>query len=96
SCTESMRLVANLGYDGPVKVWLDGRAIHFDPEGTNPAAMFDASLPLQADKGKHELMIALLANCGLAWGIFLHFERLGVPLRLRKAAPGAYAMPVIY
>ena len=48
-----MSLALRLGYDGPVKVWVDGTPVFHDPAGSNPARIdaattgtrYDLSLP---------------------------------------------------
>ena len=94
-CSERMKLAAVLGYDGPVKMWVDGKKRYHDPDGTNPAAPSDASVPFAAGKGVHEIVFAFGSNCGRAWGIFLRFERLDVPAKVMKLGPAHYAMPKI-
>lgn len=94
-CTEPMKLGACLGYDGPVKMWIDGRQVFHDPNGTNPAVPDRAVVRFDAPKGRHEILVALASNHGKAWGIFLRFERLGVPKRLLEKGPGSYTMPNI-
>lgn len=80
-CKTPMRLAMLLGYDGPVKAWLDGREIFFDPKGANPAKMDQARVPFAAARGEHEILVALDSNRGDAWGIFLRFERLDLSPR---------------
>ncbi len=94
-CSEAMRLLAILGYDGPVKMWVDGRKRHTDLKGTNPANPCDAVVPFRVDAGEHEILVALGLNGGWAWGIYLRLERLDVPKRLLKEGPASYAMPAI-
>ncbi len=78
-CSESMKLDLCLGYDGPVKVWLDGKLICHDPNGTNPAVPDRKVIPIDAVKGRHEVIIAMGSNCGKAWGMFLRFRRRQLP-----------------
>ena len=94
-CEEPMKLCALLGYDGPVKMWLDGSQIFHDPNGTNPALPGDSKTPFNAAKGTHELVVALSSNRGNAWGIFLRLERLDLPVRVIRKGPEFYAMPKI-
>jgi sialate O-acetylesterase len=75
-CLEPMQLAAELGYDGPIKVWIDGKQAFSDPKGSNPAMPGDASFKFNAKKGRHEILVALGSNYGRAWGIFLRFLRL--------------------
>jgi hypothetical protein len=74
-CAEPMRVKLMLGYDGPVKMWVDGKARYCNPKGTNPAAPAMGKVSFAAAKGDHEVMVALGTNQGQAWGIFLQVER---------------------
>ena len=94
-CTEPMKLHVDLGYDGPLKVWLDGKEVLHDPDGINPAALGDARIKWPVEAGEHEVLVALGSNGGLAWGIYLRLERSDVPLRLLKQGPGSYVMPEV-
>ncbi len=88
SCGEPMRLALLLGYDGPVKAWVDGRKIFHDPDGTNPATANKGCGRFAAAAGGHEVVIALGTHSGRAWGVFARLERLDVPakaLRLKTA-----------
>ncbi|HUU60028.1 MAG TPA: sialate O-acetylesterase, partial [Phycisphaerae bacterium] len=87
-CSRAMKLRAWVGYDGPVKLWVDGRGRLHDPKGTNPANSADAAVDFPAAAGPHTVLAALGSNRGLAWGIFLRFERMGVSLSaLGKGLP---------
>ncbi len=94
-CPEAMRLAVLVGYDGPVKLWLDGRELLHDANGTNPAIVDGRQIPVRPGKGRHEILVALGTNDGAAWGIFLRLERLDVPARLLRKGAGAYAMPQV-
>lgn len=93
ACSEPMSLSLVLGYDGPVKAWVDGALVHHDPNGTNPATLDKARVPFKAKAGEHGIVVALGTNHGAAWGIFLRLERLGVPKALLQKGPSSYAMP---
>ena|GEM_PF-177633 len=80
-CAAAMKLKLLLGYDGPVKVWIDGKEVYYDPNGTNPAIPDAAKIIFNAAKGKHEVLIVLDSNGGKADGIFLRFERLDLSKR---------------
>ncbi len=80
ACPEAMRLDLLLGYDGPVRVWIDGRLRYHDPAGKNPAAADSVRVGFDATAGEHEIMLALGTNGGLAWGLFMRFERTDLPL----------------
>ena len=92
---EPMHLAAQLGYDGPVKLWVDGRELFHDPKGSNPAPIDKAAVKFKAQPGRHQLLVSLGSNQGKAWGIFLRFERLNVPHRLLEQGPAAYRMPTL-
>ncbi|MDD5675394.1 MAG: sialate O-acetylesterase [Chitinivibrionales bacterium] len=92
-CPEPMKLAVWLGYDGPLKVWIDGKIKLHDPHGTNPALPEDAKIVFTAEKGVHEIMVALGTNHGLAWGIFLQLERLDVKKHLYAKNPEKYPLP---
>ena len=92
-CAERMRLQVCLGYDGPVKAWIDGKCRFHDPAGTNPAIPDAARIPLDAAAGMHEVLVALGSNSGKAWGMFLRFRRLDVTARQLKLGPTAYRLP---
>jgi sialate O-acetylesterase len=93
-CSEPMRLAVLFGYDGPVKMWIDGKVTQLDPRGKNPAIPDDKSIPFRASKGKHEIVVALSANNGNAWGIYLRFERLDISQSdLKKGKP--YTLPEV-
>ena len=89
TCPEAMSLEIGVGYDGPVKVWLDSRFVFQDPAGTNPAVAEQARLPFSAKKGPHEIMIAMSSNCGRAFGIFLKITRKDVA----QAVAGEWVLP---
>ncbi|MCG3146733.1 MAG: hypothetical protein PCFJNLEI_00167 [Verrucomicrobiae bacterium] len=92
---EPMKLAALLGYDGPVKLWVDGRELFYDPNGTNPGIVDAKQIKFAAAPGKHQVIIALGSNHGKAWGIYLRFQRLDVsPAKLRQNAE-AYRLPEI-
>jgi sialate O-acetylesterase len=95
ACPEAMDLALKLGYDGPVKAWVDGKQLLHDPNGVNPATPAKGSARFAAASGQHEFMVALGTNSGAAWGIFLYLERLGLTKALLLKGPEHYAMPEI-
>lgn len=92
-CDEPMRLAVHLGYDAPVKVWINGKELFFDPTGRNPASLSKAISKFRTSQGNHQLIIALGTAQGKAWGIFLELERTDVPTRLINKGVGAFRMP---
>jgi hypothetical protein len=95
SCKETMPLSLVLGYDGPVKAWLDGKLLFQDPNGVNPATVDKGTAKFEGTAGEHEVIVALGTNSGAAWGIFLRLERFGVSKKLLISGPGNYVMPEI-
>ncbi len=95
SCKEPMKLALVIGYDGPVKAWVDGALCFHDPDGVNPASMEKNTARFKAASGEHEMVVALGTNHGAAWGIFARLERLGVKKAQLLKGPGSYAMPEI-
>lgn len=95
SCSENMRLELLLGYDGPVKAWIDGKQVLHDPNGINPATPSKVKAGFTASAGVHELLVALGTNNGAAWGIFARLERLDLKKSLILQGKDNYAMPVI-
>jgi len=76
TCPEPMSVSADIGYDGPLTVWLDGKEVYNDPDGINPALPGDAEIPLKVKPGLiHELIVGLGTNAGRAWGIYFRMVR---------------------
>ncbi len=94
-CAEDMELVACFGYDGPAKMWIDGREVHADRSGTNPALIDRARVKFKAARGAHDVVLALATNRGRAWGVYLRFERLDVSQSLLRTAPEQVVMPTV-
>ncbi len=93
-CEEPMKLQIGLGYDGPVKAWLDGKEIYYDPHGTNPAVCGKGKIKLDAAARDYQLVICLSANYGNAWGLFLDITREDIPRRQAKEGEEEYKMPI--
>ena len=92
-CEEDMNLKIYLGYDGPVKMWIDKENQFYDPNGTKPADVEDSKTAFHARKGKHEILIALASNNGQAGSIFLCLERTDVEPEQLSKGPGNYVVP---
>jgi hypothetical protein len=95
ACKEDLALALVLGYDGPVKAWVDGKLLIHDPNGVNPATTEKGTARFQATAGEHEVIVALGTNRGAAWGIFMRFERFGVSRKQLLQGPQSYVMPEI-
>ncbi len=92
-CPQKMSLAALVGYDGPVRVWVDGKEIFHDPTGTNPARADAGRGVFEAAPGKHELVVALGTNGGKAWGIYLRLERTDLDAQTIAKGRSAFALP---
>jgi hypothetical protein len=74
-CEEPMKLDIGFGYDGPAKMWIDGKQVYYDPRGINPMIRDQHLIPFSARTGEHEIIIAFSANFGRAWGISMRLFR---------------------
>jgi len=89
--SEPMKLQFLMGYDGPFRLWLDGKPFFNALHGTNPCLPDEASKIATLKSGSHQITVAMDTNCGRAWGFFLRFCRLDVIAEALRA--GAYAKP---
>lgn len=88
---EPMRLEILMGYDGPFRLWLDGKPFFADINGTNPAFPDQGRKGISLKAGRHDITVAMDLNVGRAWGFFLRFER--KDLTLAQIKSGTYARP---
>jgi len=88
---EPMRLDVLMGYDGPFRLWLDGKPFFTNIEGTNPAFPDQSRESTSLKAGLHKITVAMDLNEGQAWGFFLRFER--KDLTLAQIKSGVYARP---
>ena len=61
------------GYDGPVRVWLNGEQVFAGP-GANPAIPDKVGVYAHFRRGANRLVVALDTNGGRAWGVFGRVE----------------------
>jgi hypothetical protein len=82
---EAMKLEFLIGYDGPFRLWIDGKPVYKDINGINPcvADEFSKQVPLAA--GVRTITVAMDLNHGAAWGFFLRFRRVDVTAAQIKA-----------
>jgi len=57
------------GADGPVKVWVNGKAAGSEPEASNPALPDEYAVPASWQAGSNTVIFALSTNRGHAWGV---------------------------
>lgn len=91
--SESMELRLLIGYDGPVKLFVDGAAVYQDGKGTNPLIPEQYHVDMKWEKGRHEVMFALALNGGAAWGVSLAIVRTDIRRTKRKSSQEV-ALPV--
>ena len=88
---EPMTLQFRIGYDGPIRLWLDDELFFEDLAGTNPAVVEKNRETGDVSKGRHCITVAMDINNGLAWGFYLRFRRMDLTPEQVKA--GGYAVP---
>jgi hypothetical protein len=64
----------NLGHDGGVRVFVDGRPVFAEPRLENPARAGRSRFAVRLGRGPHELVIALDTHGGAGWGVFCTVE----------------------
>jgi sialate O-acetylesterase len=94
-CDEAMKLKVGVGYDGPVKLWIDRKEVFYDPNGINPMIPDQAMIDFKAKAGEHEIVVAFSANFGKAWGIAIRLHRLDVTKRQLCKGTTGYKLPEI-
>jgi hypothetical protein len=77
-CREAMELELRIGYDGPIRLWIDDQEVHTDLRGTNPAIKDSHRRTVHLTHGPRRLTVLMALNGGKAWGFFLRFARLGL------------------
>lgn len=90
---EPMRVRLLFGYDGPVKMFVDGKAVYTDKNGSNPVVPERYRLDMPWEKGRHEVMFALALHHGAAWGVSLDIARTDLK-RTKRNAGCEVALPV--
>jgi hypothetical protein len=89
---EPMTLRFLMGYDGPFRLWLDGKPFFADLEGVNPCLPDKADKAVALKKGVHDIRIGMDLARGKSWGFFLRFARKDITPKQRNS--GEYAKPV--
>lgn len=72
--SKALDLSIALGYDGNVKVFVDGKPIYTDEKGRNPIIPAQFVIPQHWSKGTHEVVVAMTMSRGCTWGISLALE----------------------
>lgn len=66
-----------MGYDGPFRLWLDGRPFFTDARGENPCVADESGKVARLRPGRHEIAVCMDLAHGKSWGFFLRFRELG-------------------
>lgn len=88
---EPMRLEFWMGYDGPIRIWINGKSFFTDLNGINPCFPDENNQAIALAAGKHRIDVGMDINHGQAWGFFLRMVR--KDLTLAKIRSGDYAKP---
>jgi hypothetical protein len=72
---EPMKLRFLMGYDGPFRLWVDGKPLFQNLKGINPCFADESKKSISLGAGVHRITVAMDLNGGLAWGFFLRFIR---------------------
>lgn len=67
------RGLLKLGYDGPVRAWVNGKEVFAGP-GTNPAVRDKTIVYADYRQGENTILVAFDTNGGKGWGIFARVE----------------------
>ena len=65
------------GSDGPVKVWVNGRAVGCEPTATNPALIGEYRVSVEWQAGENTVLYCLNTNHGKACGVYGRAVRQG-------------------
>jgi len=94
SVSEDMKLELRIGYDGPIRVWIDEEEVVHDLHGINPALEDAHRIRTALKVGEHRITVLMALNHGRAWGFFMRFGRAGLSEAVRRSgAPIAVPMP---
>ena len=72
---DELDLSLALGYDGNVKVFVDGHTVYLDEQARNPIIPASHLIQQHWSPGEHEVLIAQAMNHGCTWGISLALEK---------------------
>lgn len=75
TCPAAMTLNFHVGYDAPFRLWIGGKPVFTDMQGTNPCIPDDQSGTVHLPAGRHDIVVGMDSSGGMAWGFFLRFSR---------------------
>jgi hypothetical protein len=93
--SEPMKLELLMGYDGPFRLWLDGKPFFKNMAGTNPCLPDESGKIASLAAGVHDIHVGMDLNNGQAWGFFLRFARrdaTGTQIRTKEFVKPTYSV----
>jgi hypothetical protein len=78
--SEPMKLEFLMGYDGPFRLWLDGKSFFQNMAGINPCLPDESSKTVRLETGSHDIHVGMDLNDGRAWGYLLRLARKDVTM----------------
>lgn len=90
--SEPMRLEFLTGYDGPFRLWIDGKSFFINMGGTNPCLPDESGKTITLGAGTHRVDVGMDINRGNAWGFFVRMIRKDITSAQVKS--GDFAKPV--
>ena len=73
--TDQARTVELLmGYDGPFRLWINGRAFFCNAAGANPCLPDESGKRITLPAGRHEFLAGMDIAYGRTWGFFLRWR----------------------
>jgi len=63
-----------MGYDGPFRLWLDGKVFYTNARGANPCIADESAKLARLSAGRHAVVVGMDIAHGRSWGFFLRFR----------------------
>ena len=74
SVSQAGRWEMNIGHDGGMRVFVDGKHVMTEAYTLNPATPGRSKAVVELEKGEHEVVVAFDTAKGRGWGIFFSWE----------------------
>ena len=87
-----MKIEFLMGYDGPFRLWLDGKPFFKNMAGINPCFPDESARTASLDAGPLDIHVGMDLNDGQAWGFFLRLTR--KDLTKEQIRTGEFIKPV--
>jgi sialate O-acetylesterase len=63
-----------MGYDGPFRIWINGRSFFCNAAGANPCLPDENGKQITLPAGRHEFLVGMDIAHGRTWGFFLRWR----------------------